>query len=198
MKILATTAAATRKSEILRRAAEIFCAKGFHAASMSEIADAVELTKAGLYYHVDGKEDLLFSIVSYGMDRLEGWIDRARDLPDAQARLRAVIHDHAASITSDGTAITLLVDAVDGLRPDHRRRIRERQRAYVEFIQDTLSELREEGRLADVDPDVAAFALLGSVMWIARWYRRDGRLTGEQIADEITELGLSGVLKKEK
>jgi len=195
---LTTTTAATRKTEILRRAAEIFCAKGFHATSMSEIADSVELTKAGLYYHVDGKEDLLFSIVSYGMDRLESWIERARVLEDAQERLRSVIHDHAAGITSDGTSITLLVDAVDALSPDHRRRIRDRQRAYVGFIQSTLCELRREGRLIDVDPSVAAFALLGSVMWIARWYRRDGRLSGEQIADEITALGLSSILKKEK
>ena len=178
------------------RAPEIFCAKGFHAASMSEIAGAVELTKAGLYYHVDGKEDLLFSIVSYGMDRLESWIDRAREIPEAEDRLRHVIHDHAAAITSDGTAITLLVDTVDALRPDHRRRIRERQRAYVEFIRSTLCDLRREGRVANVDPSVGAFALLGSVMWIARWYRQDGRLSGAQIADEVTEFAMSGILKK--
>ena len=65
----ASTDTLDRKTEILRQAAEIFSAKGYHAASMSEVAEAVDLTKAGLYYHVDGKEELLFSIVNYGMYR---------------------------------------------------------------------------------------------------------------------------------
>ena len=55
-------------------------------------------------------------------------------------------------------------------------------------------DLRQEGRLARVEPTVAAFTLLGSVMWIARWYRRDGRLSGPEVADEITAIALRGVL----
>ena len=47
-----------RADDILRAAAEIICRKGFDATSMSEIARAVDLTKAGLYYYIRGKQDL--------------------------------------------------------------------------------------------------------------------------------------------
>lgn len=186
-----------KKTEILRTAAEIFCARGFHATSMSEVAKAVGLTKAGLYYYVKGKEDLLFSIVTFGMDRLESWIEQARRLDEPQDRLRLVLRSHASAITQDGSAITLLVDEVEALSDKHRERIERRQRGYFDFVRRTLLELREEGKLATVDPTVAAFGVLGSVLWIARWFRSDGRLSGTEVAEEIAEIALTGLLKKE-
>ena len=188
---------ANRRTEILRAAAEIFCSKGFHGTSMSEIAKAVGLTKAGLYYYVEGKEELLFSIVAFGMDRLEGWIAAARELEEPAQQLRHVLESHAAAITQDGSAITLLVNEVGALSSDHRARIELRQRGYFDFVRRTLLGLQERGQLADVDPTVAAFGVLGSVLWVARWYRANGRLSGAQVAEHIANLALKGVLKKE-
>lgn len=192
------TANPDRRAEILRMAAEIFCQKGYHATSMGEVAEAVELTKAGLYHYVEGKEDLLFSIVSFGMDRLEGWIDAARQVDDPERRLESLVSAHAAAITLDGSAITLLVDGAEGLKPDHRRSIRARQRAYVEFVRENLEQLQADGRLKPVDTTVAAFSLLGAVMWTARWYRPDGRLSGTQVSEQIAEIALRGFLKQAK
>ncbi len=192
---LSPTPSPDRRAEILRTAAEIFCHKGYHATSMGEVAEAVELTKAGLYHYVDGKEDLLFSIVSFGMDRLEAWIEKARELQDPLQRLESLVSEHAAAITLDGSAITLLVDGAEGLEAEHRRRIRARQRVYVEFVRQNLEQLRVAGRLKPVDTTVAAFALLGAVMWTARWYRPEGRLSGAEVSEQITEIALRGFLK---
>src|SRR5260370_42487346 len=57
-----------RASLIYRVAAEIMCQKGYEATSMNDIADAVGLTKVGIYHYIRGKEHLLFQIMSYGMD----------------------------------------------------------------------------------------------------------------------------------
>jgi AcrR family transcriptional regulator len=46
----------TRK-EILKAAAQIFQEKGYHASSMQDIAEAVELKKGSLYHHVKSKDD---------------------------------------------------------------------------------------------------------------------------------------------
>ncbi len=188
---------AGRRMEILRTAASIFCSKGFHGTSMSEIAKAVGLTKAGLYYYVEGKEELLFSIVTFGMDRLEGWIEAAKELPEPAQQLRHVLESHAVAITQDGSAITLLVNEVTALSAEHRARIELRQRGYFDFVRATLLGLQERGQLTDVDPTVAAFGVLGSVLWVARWFRPNGRLSGAEVADQIANLALQGVLKKE-
>jgi AcrR family transcriptional regulator len=60
-----------RADHIYRVAAEIMCQKGYEATSMNDIADAVGLTKAGIYHYIRGKEDLLFEIMSYAMDMVD-------------------------------------------------------------------------------------------------------------------------------
>jgi AcrR family transcriptional regulator len=185
-----------RAAAIFRTAAEIFQRKGYHATAMGEIADAVDLTKAGLYYYVKGKEDLLFAIMSFAMDRLEGWVESARAQPSAEQRLRSIIGHHALGITLDGNAITLLVDETEALEPERRERIRRRQRAYYEFIRDNVAELGAAGR-SEIDPSVGAFGILGLLMWLARWYRRDGKLGGEAVARQITTMALEGILRQD-
>ena len=184
-----------RAAVIFRTAAEIFQRKGYHATAMGEIADAVDLTKAGLYYYVKGKEDLLFAIMSFAMDRLEGWVEVARGCGSPEQRLRSIIGSHALGITKEGNAITLLVDETEALAPEHREKIRARQRAYYEFIRDNVAELGTAGRSA-LDPTVAAFGILGLLMWLARWYRRDGKLGGDEVARQITAMALDGVLAR--
>ena len=60
-----------RKVEILRAAAQLFHEKGFHATSMNDISKAVNLTKPGLYRHVESKEELLYAIMDHAMSRLQ-------------------------------------------------------------------------------------------------------------------------------
>lgn len=190
---------ADRTVAIYRTAARIFHEKGYHATSINEIAEAVQLTKAGLYYYIKGKQGLLFAIMTFAMDRLEAHvIARAREEEDPEARLRAVIRHHARLITEDSSALTILVNELGGLTPDHRREIVRRQRAYTEFIRDTLVALRAQGRLVDVDPTVAAFSVLGAVLWVSRWFRRDGRLPAEQVVSELETLILGGVLRSSR
>jgi AcrR family transcriptional regulator len=185
-----------RAAAIFRTAAEIFERKGYHATAMGEIADAVDLTKAGLYYYVKGKEDLLFAIMSFAMDRLEGWVEAARACAEPEQRLRSIIGSHARGIALDGSAITLLVDETEALHPEHRERIRRRQRAYYEFIRDNVAELGAAGR-SEVDPTIGAFGILGMVMWLARWYRPDGALGGDDVAGQVTAMALEGILRRE-
>jgi hypothetical protein len=63
-----------------------------------------------------------------------------------------------------------------------------------ELVRSTLEELRGQGRLRSVNTTVAAFSLLGMVMWIARWYSAEGPLSREQVAEDIASIALSAVL----
>ena len=78
-----------RTVDIYTKAAEIFHEQGFDATSMSIIAAAVDLTKAGLYYYIESKEDLLFAIMNYAMERLETEvIEPSRQVADPSERLQ--------------------------------------------------------------------------------------------------------------
>ena len=189
-----------RLAEIYRAAARIICEKGYDATSMNDIAEAVGITKAGIYHHIPGKRDLLYGIMTYGMDSLEEQvIIPAREVADAEQRLRTIILKHVQLITSRSTPygmnpVTIVVDEVAGLAPEHRRKINERKRVYVDLIRDTLVQLKAEGKLRDVDVTAAAFSMLGMILWVSRWYKPEGRLTSEEISQEVTKIALGGVL----
>jgi hypothetical protein len=62
-------------------------------------------------------------------------------------------------------------------------------------VKQTLEQLAVEGKLRDVNPTVAAFSLFGMILWICRWYRRDGELTPQEVLRDFHELALSAVLR---
>jgi TetR/AcrR family transcriptional regulator, cholesterol catabolism regulator len=185
-----------RADHIYRVAAGIMCRKGYEATTMSDIAEAVGLTKAGMYHYIRGKEHLLFSIMSFAMDIVDQHvIGPAEGLADAEQRLRTMIELHARRILESGGEVTILLEEMWALTPPHRRIIRRRKRVYFEAVRGTLEQLASEGKLRNVDPSVATFSLFGMVNWISRWYRRNGKLSPEAIVRDFTEIALSSVLR---
>ena len=185
-----------RRIEICRTAAQIFRDRGYDATSVSDIARALGITKAGLYHYFESKEALLFEITSYGLDRVrDEVILPARAVRDPEARLRQMVTRHALIATQGRGAIAQIVDEVRALPPPARKRVEERMRAYVDLVRETLVELRSAGRLRDVDPTVATFSVIGTILWLPRWFRQNGRLSQEQVANQIADVVLGGVLR---
>jgi TetR/AcrR family transcriptional regulator, cholesterol catabolism regulator len=191
-----------RLSQIYVVAAQLFCDKGFDATSMSDIAEAVGITKAGIYHFIPGgKKDLLFAVMNYGMDRLDSnVIAPALAIADPEQRLRSIITNHASLITSssgpDGhSPVTIVLDEVAGLTPNQLRKINHRKRAYLDLVRSTLRQLKDEGKLKEVDLTVASFSLFGMLLWLSRWFKPDGRLSSEEVAEEISKIALGGYLR---
>ena len=188
-----------RASHVYRVAAEIMCHKGYEATSMNDIAEAAGLTKAGIYHYIRGKEELLFEIMNYAMDNVErNIIVPAREVEDAEARLRTIIERHTRSVIEGVGAITIVLDEMTSLSPSHRRTINARKRAYLDFIRETLNQLAVEGKLRAVNTTVAAFGLLGMILWISRWFRRDGKIAPEAALKDYMEIAMGAVLKPAK
>ncbi len=145
---------------------------------MSMIAASVDLTKAGLYYYIESKEDLLYAIMNYAMERLENEvIVPSRQVADPVERLKSIITRHGRLLTEGNKAITILTDEIEGLKPKHRKQILDRKRVYFDFVRGTLDELKSVGRLRDVNTTVATFSLFGTLLWLPHWFRPEGRLT---------------------
>lgn len=185
-----------RAGSIYRTAARIIYEKGFDATSMSEIADALGMTKPGLYYYVKGKKELLYSLMCFAMDRLDAEVVRpATEIGDPAERLRSIVSCHARLLTSEREAgvLAILMDEVGGLSEEQRQTIVRRKRAYFELVRDTIDDLALPGDVPTVDPTVAAFSLLGMVMWLSRWYDRSGALSRDKVVAHLTEIALSAV-----
>ena len=186
-----------RAGAIYRTAAQMIYEKGFDATSMNEIAEAVDLTKPGLYYYVKGKKELLFSIMSFAMDRLdEEVVGPAREIVEPEERLRIIVRQHARLLTREVGVLGILMDEVSGLSIEQKANITARKRAYFDLLRETLDELAADGRLQAVDTTVAAFSILGMVMWLARWYDAEGPLASDEVVRDLTEIAVAGILRR--
>jgi len=191
-----------RERQIFAQASRLFVEKGYAATSMSDIAEAVKITKAGLYHFVKGKEDLLFTIMNFGMDELfDEVVNPARLVADPEERLRLIIRNHLTNIgrvsSRSGNPVTIVADEPSGLGPKKRRIITARKREYFDLIFDTLAELKARGDARpDLDVAVAAHCIVGSVLWMARWRKPNGRLGLDEIVNQITALHVGGIMRR--
>ena len=185
-----------RRAEICRTAARIIREKGYDATSVNDIARALGMTKAGLYHYISGKEALLFEIMSFGMDQIDAEVVApTRGIADPEERLRQLLIRHARIATRAHGAVAQLSDEIRALPPPERKKIQRRMSAYFHLVRSTLGELKAAGRLRDVDLTVAAFTLLGMILWQPRWFRQGGRLNAEQVAVEVSQMALAGLLR---
>ncbi len=190
-----------RAVDLYRKAAEVIFRKGFNGTSMGDIAEAVDLTKGGLYYYIKGKKALLFAIMSFALDLLENEVfaDSGSGI-DPVERLRSMISGHLKVVLRDPSAMTLLIDEEEHLSNEHREKVAARKLAYTRSLRDAIQDLQEfqnppsSGASQPVDAMIAAQSLIGMVHWTVRWY--SGPRTEadfQRIADHLTRLALQGV-----
>lgn len=185
-----------RLAEIYRTAAQIILRKGYDATSVNDIANALGMTKAGLYHYINGKKELLFDIMNFGLWELDEEVATpARAIVEPAERLRFIVDAHARLVTRGQGAITILVDEMTALTPAQQRKITQSKRKYFDFLRDTLNELKAAGKMQDVDTTAAAFSLLGMINWLSRWFQQGGALDEEQAADEIVKIAFHGLLR---
>lgn len=182
-----------KAQRILAGAAKVFSEKGYHHASMRDIARETGISLAGMYYYFASKEEMLFSIQHFCFRSvLDGLQDRLADATDSHDRLRAFFQNHLSFFIANVREMRVLSHEGESLTGEHRREVanlkREYFRALTEILQDmpgvewTESEVRHVG-----------LSIFGMVNWIYTWYdpRRDG--TADQLADRMCALVTRGI-----
>jgi AcrR family transcriptional regulator len=184
-----------RHRTILETAARLICVRGYEGTSMQEIAAACGLTKAGLYHHIQNKEQLLFAIMNYGMDLFENQVlAKVRDIEDPVERLSACMRRNIELVTRGASKeVIIILHEHATLTGEAREYVDRRKKHYVRFLEDTFAEAVKLGRMRPVDPTIVAFSFLGMVLWVYKWFKPDGRLTEDQIADGMVQLFVAGL-----
>jgi AcrR family transcriptional regulator len=186
-----------RLREICRVAARVFYAKSYDGASMQDIAEAVGLTKAGLYHHVGSKDRLLFEIQNYGMDILdETVLARIKDIADPREKLRQTIVGHIDLIVRErDQEITVILHENRSLSGPLRKKLNTRKRAYIEYLVDLIACVQQQASGPPrVKPRLAAFALLGMINWLYQWYSPQGSIKQDELASVYADFFLRGLL----
>lgn len=182
-----------RRREIDEVASELFHANGYAATSVRDIARALDIQGASLYAHVASKEDLLWAIVDQAATEFERAADRAvADTPTADAveRLAALVEAHVEVVTADPERSSVFVTEWRHLSAERRTAIAARRDAYEARFRATIDEGASVGAFRATDAAIAATFVLTALNGIATWYRPEGRLSPDRIADHYVELAL--------
>jgi AcrR family transcriptional regulator len=184
------------REDILEAAAQVFRQKGFHGASMQDIAEAVNLQKASLYHHVSSKQEILLALLDRALELLLERISTIsnQSIP-ADEKLQQMIRSYL-QILAENTDLSavLLFEHRSLERKQHARHVPNRDK-FEALWHDVLLEGVTSQRFKCDDPALAARAILGIMNWTITWYRPDGDLTINQIADQYSNLLLSGLLR---
>lgn len=191
----ATSAASVERSRVFEVAAEVFHRKGYDNTSMSDVADAAGLTKAGLYHHIASKERLLFTVLDYGLDLTEAKVvEPLRHISDPLQRLKTMIELHLKVVLEErNVEVTGLLHECRTLSNSDRAKINRRKKAYVQMTTEIVSNVLRKRGVKSVDPKVAAFALLGMLNWTYQWYKPDGAITRDAIIRNFQNIFIGGL-----
>lgn len=185
------------RDEILDAAALIFREKGYHATSMRDIAQAVELKKGSLYHHVSSKQDILLALLDRALDLIILQLEEVacRDLPP-EDRLRLAMTTYLEFLTEHLSLSSVLLLEHRSLEPElHQSHIPRRD--HVEHIwRSMIEDGIREGVFTAVDPAHATRGLLGILNWTVTWYRPDGPLGAVDIAEQFADFILTGLLTR--
>jgi len=185
-----------KRMAVLRTAAQLFNERGFHATSLDDIAERLNVSKPTLYYYIENKDQILLECVKMALDLMQSGIGEVRAAGgSAIDQLKACMRIYSGVVTQDFGMCVIRIGE-DPLPDPLKKELRRLKAGIDGHFRRLIEEGVAEGALAPCDPKMAAFMLAGALSWIGRWYRPDGDLTPDQIADQGIELLLNGVLQR--
>lgn len=183
-----------RYDGILGAAGDVIARRGFHQASIREIARAAGLSLAGLYHYVGGKPELLFLVLDRALDRLIGDLDRVlAGARTPEERLQGLIRTHLEFGFHHAGALKIINRDHELLEGPPRAEVAAKRQAYLARGLAVLREV-DPHRRSPEELHSATNLLLGMLNGIAtRPFLRSAEDTSA-LAAQVGALFLHGFL----
>jgi len=178
-----------KRERIMEVAARLFNERGYRATTVDAIAGELEVTKPFIYYHFHNKEDIVQHLFVRTMDiTLAAFEDFDANQPSASDALRDLGRRFVKVVidSRDSTGFFWRRD-VDLPELDKRRARTFRKKLEAPFLQ-ALERGVESGEFSIEDLSLALICIEGMAMWTFNWYRPEGRLSADELADHIANL----------
>ncbi|MCU4186652.1 TetR/AcrR family transcriptional regulator [Acidiferrimicrobium sp. IK] len=176
-----------RLTDIVTVAAKVFHAKGYEAGSLDDVAAALGMRKASLYYYVKRKSDLLRLVFERAITVALSEVDRLAEIDDPEERLAALIRYQATLVASDPPLFAVFFGQRSGLEDADLADISRKERRYIRRFVLAVEAAMEADVLPPGDARVMANMIVGMTSWSYKWFdpRRDAIDT---FADSCVEL----------
>lgn len=175
---------------LLAAATRLFADQGYDRTSVQEVVEAAGVTKGALYHYFGSKDDLLHEVYARVLrlqqERLDAFA--GADAP-IERRLRDAAADVVVTTIENLDDTKIFFRSMHQLGAEQRRRVRAERRRYHERFRALVEEGQRAGVFSSATPaDLVVDYHFGSVHHLSSWYRPDGRLTPQQVADHLADL----------
>lgn len=197
---MATAAGVDKRTTLMREAAHLFRHRGYHATSMSDIADAMSLNKGTLYYYFPSKADILHAIYLEAYARLDENVRRVpADLPadeELVGYVRAILH--TISAVPDVIAVYFQEHPwlETSLTPEQARGVRAKEAQFTEQLRSIIVGGMRDGVFRRVNDRLLAIQLLSMISSLYRWHLSEDDSSAELVADTIIGYLYDGILTR--
>jgi len=181
----------TPRGRILVEAARLFRAKGYNRTTVRDLAAEVGILSGSIFHHFKNKDEILFGVMSEvvkTMDEvLKTALEEAKTINDKVRVLIAIELRFIHGETADATAV--LVYEWRALSNTYQQQIMQGRANYFALWQDTLSQAEKSGLIV-VEPEYLRQLLHGAIAWTSHWYKRDGKLSLDELTNRIMALAV--------
>lgn len=184
------------KDRLFQEATRLFREKGYFATSMADIAEAVGIQKASIYYHIKSKQELLVEVARVCMNMLLAEAEHIAysDLSLTE-KLKAIMTSHIHFIIDNLDIFTVSLRDLNPLNMgEYWEEAVELRDRYENIIRGIIRAGKQSGEFKELDEKLAGFAMLGMVNWLIRWVKPGGEKSGEEIAEVMTKIFFHGLL----
>jgi AcrR family transcriptional regulator len=182
-----------KREAILKEAGRAFSQRGYHNTSLDDVAATLQVSKGTLYNYVRDKQEILFECHLIAIEMGKRAFKDGQIEGTAAEILEATLRRYIELLTTEIGACGVLME-VDGLRAQDRAVVTRERDAFERNLVSILRAGFRDGSIRKVDPKIAVFAFMGTINWMPRWYSPAGRLSGPEVAQQLTELMLHGLV----
>jgi len=174
------------KADIINIAGDLFSERGYHGTSMRDLAKTLDLQGASLYSHIKSKEQMLWEIVNHVADEFSLQVLALSPELSVEQRMSQLVRSHLSVIANELQYVTVFYQEWKFLDTPLRDAIKERRDVYESYFRETIEEGMRQGVFAVENAHLATVFVLSALNWTYHWFRPDGPMTIEQVADQYT------------
>jgi AcrR family transcriptional regulator len=188
------------KELLLRVAVDLFSQKGYLNTSIRDIATKAGIASSIIYHYFRDKEEMLFEIInSTTQDLMQSLRETEEKIKDPEECLREMLRGDIVDFKINRKKESIIVVSdTHLLREKYHKIMVKMQREIFDLYMKKLYELSEQGRLRDdIDLLVMNFSIFGTINSFYQWYHEKGRLTREEVAQNIITFLLHAITRTE-
>jgi TetR/AcrR family transcriptional regulator, cholesterol catabolism regulator len=183
-----------RLAQILTHATDVFCEKGYEGASMRDLSRASSMSLAGLYYYFESKERLLFLIQKHTFTTIVQRLkSRLEGVTDPEQQIRIFILNHLEYFLANPASMKVLSREAEALKNGFASELAAIKREYYRICVGLLDDMKSDRGLR-FSTRIAVLSLFGMMNWIYTWHNSRVDADAEQLASEMSDIFLRGVM----